>query len=800
MNHSIPDTGGDEDRVVRGPLFSVIVPTFNSKDTLERCLMSVLRQGLPCADLEIIVVDDCSTDPTPDIAKSLCERHANLRVARTEANAGPGIARNVGLDLATGEWILFVDSDDRLQTEALSKLKSFIEASGSRPLDAVGFDWRYDGDRVAEETDVGPGMRRDHIAIGRGKDILLKEYLALHMDGSVIYTAVRRQLIERNGLRFEGGYHEDVDYIFKVYWFAHDVGYLPEVLYFKNQRAASIVNTVSSKHIEGFMRAWGEVASFCQQHAADRWDTYRPFYQIGLIGVVATRAREVFSRISNEDQAASLYETLYECWNRCRRDLEESPSEALETKYFLIARRFDELMGNHCIKPIARVRAFTQFMEEIMTKSWGCTDLYHSAFLAPDQVRTCCKRFFVEGELRGDVVLFDVAGDEDAATLNARILEEKRGLLADINCGKKTPCDGCPFLEFKEWGGLEPLDVHYLSLEYHSVCNLRCSYCCELFYGGELPRYNVAALIDELLKGNALERCSTIVWGGGEPVLHRDFESLVKKLMVHLPATRQRVLTNALVHSDAVQQLLATGNASVTTSIDAGTKETFLRVRGRPGLEPCLKNLERYAAVSASSVTIKYIFTEGNCTVDEVRAFALRVREHHLVDCNFQISMDFKEEDVSLDDLIPMVVLHELLVEMGGRIVFLDDLLCQRLHELDQDSLHEIVGKLGSIGVKGGLALPSDYTSVAIWGGGWQAKYLLEKTAFFRSVSVEFFVDSRDSMIGGHYMGHEVKGPDALVGTDTPILIAAVQSAPLIYSELQRLGIEESRVIRQLVL
>ena len=88
---------------------SVIIPVYNIERHLAQCLDSVAGQSL--GDIEVICVDDGSTDGSPAILARYAARSARFRVV-TQANAGPGEARNAGLALAGGEYVIFLDSDD----------------------------------------------------------------------------------------------------------------------------------------------------------------------------------------------------------------------------------------------------------------------------------------------------------------------------------------------------------------------------------------------------------------------------------------------------------------------------------------------------------------------------------------------------------------------------------------------------------------------------------------------------------------------------------------------------------------
>lgn len=93
---------------------SVIIPAYNSKDTIKNAIDSVLNQSLK--DLEVIVIDDGSTDGTYDILKSLSASDQRINVLKQQ-NGGPALARNKGIGMAQGDYIAFLDADDYLEPD-----------------------------------------------------------------------------------------------------------------------------------------------------------------------------------------------------------------------------------------------------------------------------------------------------------------------------------------------------------------------------------------------------------------------------------------------------------------------------------------------------------------------------------------------------------------------------------------------------------------------------------------------------------------------------------------------------------
>ena len=109
------------------PLVSIIIPVYRSEKYLERCVDSVIAQNYP--QLEIILVDDGSPDDCPQICDKYASIDSRIKVIH-QPNAGASAARNSGLNIASGKYVCFVDSDDILPESAISDLWQGITDNG----------------------------------------------------------------------------------------------------------------------------------------------------------------------------------------------------------------------------------------------------------------------------------------------------------------------------------------------------------------------------------------------------------------------------------------------------------------------------------------------------------------------------------------------------------------------------------------------------------------------------------------------------------------------------------------------
>lgn len=123
------------------PLVSIIIPVYNVEAYLEKCLQSVVTQTY--TNIEILLVNDGSTDRSPAVCRAFAARDTRIRVLNRE-NGGLSSARNAGLEVANGEYVCFIDSDDWVETDYVATLWEVLEKYGA-DIAVVGFMEERDG-------------------------------------------------------------------------------------------------------------------------------------------------------------------------------------------------------------------------------------------------------------------------------------------------------------------------------------------------------------------------------------------------------------------------------------------------------------------------------------------------------------------------------------------------------------------------------------------------------------------------------------------------------------------------------
>lgn len=239
------------------PLISFVVPHYNlPKELLERCIASIVAQNLPADTFEVIIVDDGSTTPP-----SLNEQHiaqGNIRIINGD-HSGPGGARNAGMKVAQGKYILFIDADDTLCPDTLAELVEILRTE--RPT-ILRFEYNVCNHKVS------PSNKNCDKKTIYSNTISGAAYMAEHnLHGSPWSYIFERSTALKNDITFTTGvYHEDEEFNTKLHYHAPTLIYCNKKVYNYCIRKGSITSNndsaFESKRIEDLFSLMERLTEF----------------------------------------------------------------------------------------------------------------------------------------------------------------------------------------------------------------------------------------------------------------------------------------------------------------------------------------------------------------------------------------------------------------------------------------------------------------------------------------------------------------------------------------------------------
>ena len=231
---------------------SVIIPVYNAQSYLANTLQSVADSSY--SDFEVLLIDDCSTDQSAEMARRFTEHDTRFRYLRNKANRGVSFCRNRGLAHAKGRYICFVDSDDAVSADWIGNLVTAARESGAEVV-------------VGCTRKVESGTQREYRMKGVGRsrsvdfpDVILKDNCVVW---NKLYSAA---LIKRNGLRFEIDISlgEDLAFNYGVMSLADSIYCTDKGYYlYRTDNAASLNKTIpAARRIENFEKVLAVIQAF----------------------------------------------------------------------------------------------------------------------------------------------------------------------------------------------------------------------------------------------------------------------------------------------------------------------------------------------------------------------------------------------------------------------------------------------------------------------------------------------------------------------------------------------------------
>ena len=230
--------------------FSIIVPVYNVEKYLTECLESIISQIY--LDYEVICINDASKDKSSKILLEYAERYEKITIINNTENRGLSYSRNVGLKAAVGEYIVFVDSDDYIKEDTLSK---FARALENKSVDILNFNYDMLFETVNNEDErINPPYNTFNIPISGQQWYCQSRKDRTYTPMACNKVFRRGFLLDNNLFFYESLLHEDELYAIQTLFHAKNVMNIEESLYVYRKRDNSItMSRQTTKRLDSFV-------------------------------------------------------------------------------------------------------------------------------------------------------------------------------------------------------------------------------------------------------------------------------------------------------------------------------------------------------------------------------------------------------------------------------------------------------------------------------------------------------------------------------------------------------------------
>ena len=268
---------------------SIIVPVYGVENYIEKCLKSLIVQDMNDDEYEVIVINDGTKDKSWEIVRRVAQGHKIFRLYEQE-NKGLSATRNKGFDLATGEYIWCVDSDDYIKENSLRGL--YNKAKGKDLLIQTTY--------IPTGSDVG--IKRTqfdakyNLNSTTGKDLLKTGFLS-----PAQFYWYKKDWLKANHLRFnEGFYHEDMEFTPRALFLAETIIFQTDPVYYFYKRPGSITTSFKPKRAYDVIGLSKSLKSFYEKHKSEDKSWYILIHACKCIiyGVILSKHFSEFDRLS----------------------------------------------------------------------------------------------------------------------------------------------------------------------------------------------------------------------------------------------------------------------------------------------------------------------------------------------------------------------------------------------------------------------------------------------------------------------------------------------------------------------
>lgn len=320
-------------------LISVVIPVHNAEKYLDECIKSIVGQTYQ--NLEIILVDDCSTDASPAICDAYAGRDSRVKVLHRTVKGGEGgaKARNQGIAEAAGTVMYFMDSDDYIEPDMLEKM---YDRMCQEQSDCVISSFHYVDDKGTELPWYTP--QSEKYSCMSGQEAAKVFLTTLDIEGFSWNKLIRRSLVEEQQIRFDESMNSFVDMynMFCAVLYSRRVSFYPARPYYYRQHNVSCVHTMTKRKLDNFKRVVGQIVALSEKcgmkEESEIFYCYRMIFQMyDAVKAKKSYDKETWKLIQKEFGWSVLFKRSM--WKVYREVIQYSETNKLKDLIKLVAVR-----------------------------------------------------------------------------------------------------------------------------------------------------------------------------------------------------------------------------------------------------------------------------------------------------------------------------------------------------------------------------------------------------------------------------------------------------------------------------
>lgn len=317
---------------------SIIIPVYNCEKSIEKCISSIISQTYN--NLEIILVNDGSTDNSRNICEKYCAKYKNFYLINQE-NSGPGAARKKGLERANGDYISFIDSDDYVDKLFYEKLVNSLEENNADIVEC-GYNFVYEKNNIIKEFKM-------KWQIINGADECINHYIKnKNTTNYLVNKLFRKELF--NNIEFPQLYAgEDACVLLQLFGNARKVVAIPDNMYYYVQTSTSLCRKPYNIKRNDVVLAGEFMYNYCKENCPDNCDYYALYICSYAAQCYANlKYSDIISKDQHMDNMRQIFKEYYNKNNSKFNEVSKFRSGIV--KMFAISPKFTSFIYKKVVK------------------------------------------------------------------------------------------------------------------------------------------------------------------------------------------------------------------------------------------------------------------------------------------------------------------------------------------------------------------------------------------------------------------------------------------------------------------